>query len=51
MKEAKKQYDSMLENGDLEILFPNMTGEWKKDKDKFIKKFIQNQKLLNNDNI
>lgn len=48
MKEAKKFYDSMLASGDLEILFPSMTGEWDKDKDKFIKQFNKTQNILNN---
>ena len=30
---AKKEYDFLKENGDLEILFPDLTGKWKEDKE------------------
>lgn len=46
MKEAKIQYDAMLENGDLEILFPSLSGEWKKDKKKFELMWAENKKLI-----
>lgn len=45
-KEAQIQYNAMLKNGDLEILFPSMTGEWTKDKKRFTKIWEENQKLI-----
>ena len=35
MKEAKKYYDMLLENGDLVEVCPKAVGEWDKDKDVF----------------
>ncbi len=47
MKEVKKEYDAMLNSGDLEILFPDMTGNWEKDKNRFIRNYNKNQEILN----
>jgi len=46
MSEAQIQYNAMLENGDLEILFPSLSGEWKKDKKKFELMWAENKKLI-----
>lgn len=46
MKEAQIQYEAMLENGDLEILFPSLTGDWKKDKKRFELMWAENKKLI-----
>lgn len=46
MTEAKKEYDAMLNSGDLEILFPDMTGDWEKDKKRFIRNYNKNQEIL-----
>ena len=46
--EAKIQYDLFLESGDLEDLFPSMTGEWEQDKKSFIKKWEIHKKIINN---
>lgn len=44
--EVKKEYEAMLASGDLEILFPSMTGDWEKDKEKFTKQYNRNQEIL-----
>ncbi len=36
MSRFKKLYETLLENEDLYLLFPDMTGEWVEDKDEFI---------------
>lgn len=46
MGEAQVQYNFFLESGDLESLFPSMTGEWEKDKKRFTKIWEDNQKLI-----
>ena len=46
-KEAEIQYKAFLENGDLEMLFPGLTGEWTKDKKAFTRIWEENQKLIN----
>ena len=38
---------AFLENGDLEMLFPGLTGEWTKDKKAFTRIWEENQKLIN----
>ena len=48
MLEIKKAYDSMLESGDLELLFPKASGDWEKDKKRFIEIYEFNQKTLEN---
>jgi hypothetical protein len=36
MSEYKKLYDQLLNSGDLYEVFPDLTGEWSKDKKEFI---------------
>lgn len=48
-KEIKKLYDSLLHSGDLLEEFPNMTGEWKKDKKEFTDQYMKNEEILNQD--
>lgn len=50
MNEIQKQYNSLLESGELKEMFPNFKGEWDKDKRAFTRHFEENQKILN-DNI
>jgi len=50
MKEEKrfrKLYDSMLGSGELKDVFGSMTGDWEKDKKKFIKEQLDMEELLN----
>ena len=47
MTEVEIQYKAFLENGDLEMLFPGLTGEWTKDKKAFTRIWEENQKLIN----
>lgn len=42
MNEIKAQYDFLLEQGELEIFCPKMTGVWEKDKKDFTEKWEQN---------
>lgn len=43
----KTYYESLLESGDLIEMYPDMTGEWDKDKDFFTTQFNDTVKLLN----
>lgn len=45
-QEAKLIYDTMEETGDLYDLFIGMTGDWLKDKKKFIAQYEENQDML-----
>ena len=49
INEIKAIYESLLENGDLFVLFSNMTGSWDSDKTKFKILYDQNQKKIDND--
>ena len=48
MLEIKKAYNSLLESGDLKMLFPKAKGEWEKDKKRFTEIYEFNQKTLEN---
>ncbi len=50
-KEAKIQYDTFLEVGDLQMLFPRATGDWNQDKEEFIKIYKDYKELLNTINV
>lgn len=45
-EEMQKQYDSFKESGDLKMLFPGLSGNWEKDKNKFKKVWEEHQRLL-----
>jgi len=45
-EEAKKQYESFRDSGDLNVLFPGMSGEWEKDKRRFTLLWEENQELI-----
>jgi len=36
MSEYKKLYKTLLDNGELQELFPSMKGDWEQDKKQFI---------------
>lgn len=40
---------SLVESGDLECVFPNLSGDWEKDKKKFTVEYEKNQDLLDFD--
>ena len=44
--QIQKQYDSFKESGDLKMLFPSLSGNWEKDRPRFIKIWEENQRLL-----
>lgn len=46
MKEAKKQYNLLLETGDLFELFDDLVGSWEEDKESFIKHYEETDLLL-----
>ncbi len=47
MREMKSIYYSLLESGDLLDMFPNLTGEWVKDKKDFKRQYdMNNQDLI-----
>ena len=45
-KEMKALYESLLESGDLYMLLPDATGEWKTDKKQFSNEYKQNRDSL-----
>jgi hypothetical protein len=45
---TKEEYDILKDSGDLEILFPGLTGNWDKDKTQFTKMWKMNQEIINN---
>lgn len=46
MSEIQKQYNLLLESGELKEMFPNFKGEWEKDRKAFTRHFEDNQKIL-----
>lgn len=46
LKEMKALYTSLLESGDLYMLLPDATGEWKTDKKQFSAEYNQNRDSL-----
>lgn len=45
-RELKLVYESLLDSGDLLDMFEDMTGEWKKDKEKFKKQYHYSSDFL-----
>lgn len=45
---AKKQYNTLLESGDLFELYPGLTGEWEKDKKIFVDYYELNMIAIKN---
>jgi len=45
-KEAKLIYESMLKDGDLKAMFPDMTGDWLKDKKTFMQHYDVTQEFI-----
>jgi hypothetical protein len=45
-QEAQKQYQAFKESGDLKVLFRGMSGDWEKDKAKFIRIYEENQRIM-----
>jgi len=44
--EAKEEYIKLKDMGVFDTLFPNLTGEWEKDKKEFIKEYNLNSEIL-----
>lgn len=44
---AQKQYNDMLESGDLLEIYPGLVGNWQDDKDTFIEYYELNLKAIN----
>jgi len=40
----KRLYDTLLETEELYLIFPSLSGDWEKDKTKFIKKQQQTER-------
>ena len=51
MERFRKLYDSMLDSGELSEVFPLMSGDWNKDKNKFIREQTELEELLNTTNL
>lgn len=49
LEQAKKEYQSLLDSGSLDELFPMLTGDWEKDKDLFVDMFILNKDIFGED--
>jgi hypothetical protein len=47
LDEAKKLYDSLKDSGDLKRMYKSMSGDWTKDKSKFISQYTANEALIN----
>jgi hypothetical protein len=45
-QEAQRQYQAFKESGDLKVLFRGMSGDWEKDKYKFIRIYEENQRIM-----
>lgn len=45
-KEINAIYETLKENGDLFNIFPDMTGEWEKDRKRFTKEYGRNEIML-----
>ena len=45
---VKKEYDNLLENGELLDIFPELTGSWRKDKNKFTVLWDKNIEAIKN---
>lgn len=43
---ASKEYNLLLESGELLELYPELSGVWEKDKKRFIYMWEQNQELF-----
>jgi hypothetical protein len=43
---AKKEYNSLLEGGELLQLYPGLTGDWSKDKKTFTELYILNLEVI-----
>lgn len=43
---VKKEYDVLLDSGELLEMYPELSGSWKKDKNKFTKIWEQNIKAI-----
>lgn len=48
MSRFKKLYDFLLENGELLELFPEMSGQWKTDKEEFTRQQKETENLSKN---
>lgn len=44
--EIRSLYDFLLESGDLLDFFPQLEGEWAKDKKEFAELYAENQALI-----
>lgn len=43
---VKREYDALLDSGELEDMFPQLSGTWKKDEKLFTKLWEQNIKAI-----
>lgn len=48
-QEALLHYQELVKEGDLQEMFPTLTGSWKKDRIKFMKTFENNKAILDMD--
>lgn len=50
MQELRNLYDTFKESGDLQALYPEMTGDWETDKDTFKEEMLPAAKAFETDN-
>jgi hypothetical protein len=47
LEEAKNIYIALKDSGDLKIMYRSMTGDWAKDKSKFLSQYTTNEAFIN----
>ena len=45
--EVKREYKALLDNGELLIMFPELSGKWIKDKKAFTESWTKNREAIN----
>lgn len=46
---AEELYNFLLESEELLVFYPELTGDWEKDKKKFIRMFEENEGLIDDE--
>ena len=46
--DAKKEYKALLDSGELQIMFPDLSGKWIKDKKAFTSAWESNNRAIKN---
>lgn len=46
VREAKAIYESLVESGEIEFMFPQVIGDWTQDKKSFLELYNKNLEML-----